>query len=69
VVIADTSETHDGLAGREGAFVMCAFWLADGLAHTGELEEAQQRFGALRRSGRSADASNPGPRGVDAVVG
>ena len=40
----DTGETEDGLGGAEGAFVMCAFWLADGLAHGGELEEAQRRF-------------------------
>jgi GH15 family glucan-1,4-alpha-glucosidase len=40
----DTGQTDDGLAGGEGSFVMCAFWLADGLAHAGELEEAQRRF-------------------------
>ncbi|HLI60062.1 MAG TPA: glycoside hydrolase family 15 protein [Solirubrobacteraceae bacterium] len=40
----DTAQTNDGLAGGEGAFVMCAFWLVDGLAHAGELEEAQRRF-------------------------
>ncbi|MGH2858221.1 MAG: glycoside hydrolase family 15 protein [Solirubrobacteraceae bacterium] len=43
----DTGETEDGLAGGEGSFVMCAFWLADGLAHAGELEEAQSRFESL----------------------
>ncbi len=43
----DTGETDDGLSGGEGAFVMCAFWLADGLAHAGELEEAQRRFEQL----------------------
>ncbi|MGH7922166.1 MAG: glycoside hydrolase family 15 protein [Candidatus Dormibacteraceae bacterium] len=37
-------DTHDGLAGTEGAFHMCAFWLVDGLAHVGRLEEAQRRF-------------------------
>jgi alpha,alpha-trehalase len=26
---------------------MCAFWLADALAHAGELEEAQRRFERL----------------------
>jgi GH15 family glucan-1,4-alpha-glucosidase len=43
----DTGRTNDGLAGGEGAFVMCAFWLADGLAHAGELDEARQRFERL----------------------
>jgi GH15 family glucan-1,4-alpha-glucosidase len=43
----DVGGTDDGLAGGEGAFVMCAFWLADALAHAGELEEAQRRFERL----------------------
>jgi len=43
----DVAGTGDGLAGGEGAFVMCAFWLADALAHAGELEEAQRRFERL----------------------
>src|SRR5579884_504746 len=43
----DTGQTDDGLAGGEGSFVMCGFWLADGLAHAGELEEAQRRFERL----------------------
>ncbi|MGH2889567.1 MAG: glycoside hydrolase family 15 protein, partial [Solirubrobacteraceae bacterium] len=43
----DTGATDDGLAGGEGSFVMCAFWLADALAHAGELEEAQRRFESL----------------------
>jgi GH15 family glucan-1,4-alpha-glucosidase len=43
----DTGGTDDGLSGGEGAFVMCAFWLADALAHAGELEEAQRRFERL----------------------
>ncbi len=40
-------ETDDGLATREGSFIICAFWLADALAHIGELEEAQRRFERL----------------------
>jgi GH15 family glucan-1,4-alpha-glucosidase len=43
----DVEGTGDGLAGGEGAFVMCAFWLAGALAHAGELEEAQRRFERL----------------------
>ena len=43
----DTSTSRDGLRGGEGAFFMCSFWLADALAHVGELEEAQRRFEQL----------------------
>lgn len=42
----------DGVGGSEGAFVLCGFWLADGLARAGRLEEAQEIFTA------HADASN-----------
>ena len=43
---------HDGLQGREGAFVLCGFWLAEALATAGRIEEAQEIFGA------HAEASN-----------
>ncbi|HVC77630.1 MAG TPA: glycoside hydrolase family 15 protein [Candidatus Micrarchaeaceae archaeon] len=43
----DVKETNDGVAGSEGTFVMCAFWLADALANVGELEEAERRFERL----------------------
>jgi len=42
----------DGLAGPEGAFILCGFWLAEALALQGDLEEAQRIFVA------HAEASN-----------
>ncbi len=37
----------DGLPGREGAFLLCTFWLADALAMIGRVEEATQLFERL----------------------
>ncbi len=34
----------DGLAGDEGTFTLCSFWLANALALAGQLEEAQALF-------------------------
>jgi alpha,alpha-trehalase len=39
----------DGLAGEEGAFLMCSFWMVEALALMGETEEAASRFQALCR--------------------
>ena len=43
----DSARSDDGLRGGEGAFFMCSFWLADALAHCGEVEPAQRRFERL----------------------
>jgi GH15 family glucan-1,4-alpha-glucosidase len=37
----------DGLPGREGAFLPCAFWLVQALAKVGWVAEATERFEAL----------------------
>jgi GH15 family glucan-1,4-alpha-glucosidase len=40
-------ETDDGLAGGEGVFLMCTFWLADALAMLGRTDEARALFERL----------------------
>jgi GH15 family glucan-1,4-alpha-glucosidase len=43
---------EDGVAGPEGAFILCGFWLAEALALQGDLDEARNVFNA------HAEASN-----------
>jgi GH15 family glucan-1,4-alpha-glucosidase len=38
---------HDGLPGREGAFLPCAFWAVKALAHLGRWDEAHERMEGL----------------------
>jgi alpha,alpha-trehalase len=39
----------DGLAGEEGTFVICSFWLVSCLAQAGEVERAERLFAQLAR--------------------
>jgi alpha,alpha-trehalase len=39
-----TQEGVDGLAGEEGTFLLCTFWLAQALAQSGQVERAKAVF-------------------------
>src|SRR4030088_995232 len=42
-----TAETDDGLAGDEGQFLACSFWLVSALALNGRVEDARALFERL----------------------
>jgi GH15 family glucan-1,4-alpha-glucosidase len=44
-----TGETDDGLAGKEGTFLICSFWLVSGLAFVGDLQRARDLMERLLR--------------------
>ena len=43
----NTSSSNDGVAGSEGAFLMCSFWLADNYAMLGRIDDATDLFERL----------------------
>jgi pentatricopeptide repeat protein len=43
-------EADDGIAGGEGAFGLCSFWLVDALAMAGRVDEAEEIFEAMAAS-------------------
>jgi GH15 family glucan-1,4-alpha-glucosidase len=59
-------ESPDGIAGDEGAFVLCSFWLVENLARQGRLDEASDLYASL-----CARASPLGllPEQIDPVSG
>ena len=57
---------NDGLAGDEGAFLVCSFWLVDCLIHTGDIGEAQALLERLLTFGGDLGLF---PEQVDPVTG
>jgi GH15 family glucan-1,4-alpha-glucosidase len=41
--------SEDGLAGDEGAFIFCSFWMIQNLAYTGDAANAERMFKNLAR--------------------
>jgi GH15 family glucan-1,4-alpha-glucosidase len=57
-----TGETDDGLAGKEGTFLICSFWLVSALALIGEQQRARDLMERLLRVALAARALRRGVR-------
>jgi GH15 family glucan-1,4-alpha-glucosidase len=59
-------DSPDGIAGDEGAFVLCSFWLVENLAKQGKVDEAAELYASL-----CARASTVGllPEQIDPTTG
>jgi GH15 family glucan-1,4-alpha-glucosidase len=44
-----TTETDDGLSGKEGTFLICSFWLVSALCVVGEMQQASDLLERLLR--------------------
>jgi GH15 family glucan-1,4-alpha-glucosidase len=62
----NTEESDDGIAGHEGAFLACSFWLADAYAMIGRRDDAEAMFEHLldirNDLGLLAEEYDPGAR-------
>jgi GH15 family glucan-1,4-alpha-glucosidase len=63
-----TTETDDGLSGKEGSFLICSFWLVSGLAIVGEQQRARDLMDScsalLRPSASTPRSSTRAPGGT-----
>ena len=60
-----TTETDDGLSGKEGTFLICSFWLVSALAIIGEMQRARDLMERLLRVAVAARAVRRGVRRRD----
>ena len=57
-----TDETDDGLAGKEGTFLICSFWLVSALSIVGEAQRAHDLMERLLRASVAVGAVRRGVR-------
>jgi GH15 family glucan-1,4-alpha-glucosidase len=62
-------EHPDGLAGDEGAFVLCSFWMVDNLLGQGRLDEAEELYASLCSRASPWGCCRSSPRGLAPTTG